>query len=119
MILVSFDCYDIQLSSDTKTIRSGGVFPEKSSKTYKSFETSHDHLYNRFCVLSSRIFFTKYIFKFPPKLKIRVLAGIQILNQFQKIANFKRDYLDKDNEIFCDMPFSKLDSIAKPVLSIH
>ena len=32
------------------------------------------------------------------KLKIRVLAGIQILNQFQKIANFKRDYLDNDND---------------------
>jgi hypothetical protein len=26
------------------------------------------------------------------------LAGIQILNQFQKIANFKRDYLDNDND---------------------
>ena len=37
-------------------------------------------------------------FEFPPKLKIRILAGIQILNQFQKISNFKRDYLDKDND---------------------
>ena len=27
-----------------------------------------------------------------------ILAGIQILNQFQKIANFKRDYLDNDND---------------------
>jgi len=26
------------------------------------------------------------------------LAGIQILNQFQKIANFKRDYLDNNND---------------------
>ena len=33
-----------------------------------------------------------------PKLKIRVLGGIQILNQFQKIANFNRDYLDNGND---------------------
>ena len=26
------------------------------------------------------------------------MAGIQILNQFQKIANFKRNYLDNDND---------------------
>jgi len=31
-------------------------------------------------------------------LKIRVLAGIQILNQFQKITNFKRDYLDNGSD---------------------
>ena len=33
---------EIQLSNDIKTTRIGCVFPEKSSKTYKSFETSHD-----------------------------------------------------------------------------
>ena len=32
------------------------------------------------------------------KIENQVLAGIQIINQFQKIANFKRDYLDKDND---------------------
>jgi hypothetical protein len=30
MILVSFDCYEIQFSNDTETIRIGLVFPEKS-----------------------------------------------------------------------------------------
>ena len=32
------------------------------------------------------------------ELKIRVLAGIQILNQFQKIANFKCNYLDNGSD---------------------
>ena len=32
MIFVSFDCYEIQFSNHTKTIRIGFVFPEKSSK---------------------------------------------------------------------------------------
>ena len=32
------------------------------------------------------------------KLKIRVWREIQILNQFQKIANFKRDYLDNGSD---------------------
>jgi hypothetical protein len=43
MILVSFNCSEIQLSNDTKTIRIGFVPLNKSSKTYKSFETSNDH----------------------------------------------------------------------------
>ena len=47
-------------------------------------------LYNRSESVTTRIT-TRY--KFPIEM-----AGIQILNQFQKIANFKRDYLDNDND---------------------
>jgi hypothetical protein len=41
---VSFDCYEIQLSNHTKTIRVGFVFSEKSAQKHfkKSFETSND-----------------------------------------------------------------------------
>ena len=58
---------------------------------------------NRYCCRDNRVWSWLFFgigleFEFPPKLKIRVLAGIQILNKFQKIANFKRDYLDKDND---------------------
>src|SRR3569623_1346105 len=43
MILVSFDCYEIQLSNDTKTIRIGFLSPEKTSKSFRmsSFKTSN------------------------------------------------------------------------------
>ena len=34
MILVPFDCYEIQLSNDIKTIRIGFVFPEKSAQKH-------------------------------------------------------------------------------------
>ena len=38
-------------------------------------------------------------FEFPAKTLIfNFWREIQILNQFQKIANFKRDYLDNDND---------------------
>jgi len=35
---------------------------------------------------------------FPPKLKIRVLAENSNSKSIPKIANFKRDYLDNDND---------------------